>query len=185
MPNSEKTPILQQDFNAPSQDLDLLHWVQILWDQRFWIAGVTAAVVILVALYTFLATPIYSATATVYVQTSSRQPMGSFNPTGASSWMEEQKFYNSQQQIMASRAVVQEVVDQLKLQDHPGFRGSKDPAAILRGMVKVDNIREIAEAGADTFVAGSAIFRAAKAGDPNRYNSVVKAMRDELAKARG
>jgi ribulose-phosphate 3-epimerase len=54
----------------------------------------------------------------------------------------------------------------------------------IDGGVKVDNIREIAEAGADTFVAGSAIFGAAKAGDPNRYNSVVKAMRDELAKAK-
>ena len=55
----------------------------------------------------------------------------------------------------------------------------------IDGGVKVDNIREIAEAGADTFVAGSAIFSAGKAGDPNRYNSVVKTMRDELAKARG
>ena len=48
--------------------------------------------------------------------------------------------------------------------------------------MKVNNIREIAEAGADTFVAGSAIFGAAKEGDPNDYNSVVQAMRDELAK---
>ena len=52
------------------------------------------------------------------------------------------------------------------------------------GGVKVDNIRAIAEAGADTFVAGSAIFSAAKKTDANHYNSVVKAMRDELAKAK-
>jgi polysaccharide biosynthesis transport protein len=139
---SKKTP-LQGEFAAP-QDLDLLHWVQILWDNRWWITGVTLAVVILVALYTFLATPIYSATSVVYVQTYSRQPMSGFNPTGASSWMEEQKFYNSQQQIMTSSAVMQEVVDRLKLQNHPGFQGSKNPAAILRGMTKVDNIRDSA-----------------------------------------
>ena len=54
----------------------------------------------------------------------------------------------------------------------------------IDGGVKVDNIREIAEAGADTFVAGSAIFGASKASDPQRYNTVVKAMRDELAKAK-
>ena len=53
----------------------------------------------------------------------------------------------------------------------------------IDGGVKVDNIREIAAAGADTFVAGSAIFNAAKSSDPQHYNSVVKAMRDELAKA--
>jgi ribulose-phosphate 3-epimerase len=54
----------------------------------------------------------------------------------------------------------------------------------IDGGVKVDNIREIAEAGADTFVAGSAIFSAGKATDANRYNSVIKAMRDELAKVK-
>jgi ribulose-phosphate 3-epimerase len=55
----------------------------------------------------------------------------------------------------------------------------------IDGGVKVDNIREIAEAGADTFVAGSAIFGAGKAEDPNRYDSVIRAMREELAKAKG
>jgi ribulose-phosphate 3-epimerase len=54
----------------------------------------------------------------------------------------------------------------------------------IDGGVKVDNIREIAEAGADTFVAGSAIFSAGKPADKNRYDSVVKAMRDELTKAK-
>ncbi|RZI62255.1 MAG: ribulose-phosphate 3-epimerase [Rubrivivax sp.] len=45
----------------------------------------------------------------------------------------------------------------------------------IDGGVKVDNIREIAAAGADTFVAGSAIF-----GKPD-YQSVIDAMRAELA----
>jgi len=54
----------------------------------------------------------------------------------------------------------------------------------IDGGVKVDNIREIAEAGADTFVAGSAIFSAGKSSDANRYNSVIAAMRAELAKAK-
>ncbi len=46
------------------------------------------------------------------------------------------------------------------------------------GGVKADNITEIARAGADTFVAGSAIFGA---GD---YNVTVAAMRAELAKVK-
>ncbi|MFH4620746.1 ribulose-phosphate 3-epimerase [Vibrio furnissii] len=45
----------------------------------------------------------------------------------------------------------------------------------IDGGVKVDNIREIAAAGADMFVAGSAIF-----GQPD-YKSVIDAMRAELA----
>ena len=53
----------------------------------------------------------------------------------------------------------------------------------IDGGVKVNNIREIAEAGADMFVAGSAIFGAASDSDANTYDSVIADMRAELAKA--
>ncbi len=53
----------------------------------------------------------------------------------------------------------------------------------IDGGVKANNIREIREAGADTFVAGSAIFGAANDADPNRYDSIIKEFRAELAKA--
>jgi ribulose-phosphate 3-epimerase len=39
----------------------------------------------------------------------------------------------------------------------------------IDGGVNVKNIREIAEAGARTFVAGSAVFGAANESDPNKY----------------
>jgi ribulose-phosphate 3-epimerase len=45
----------------------------------------------------------------------------------------------------------------------------------IDGGIKVDNIRRVADAGADTFVAGSAIF-----GKPN-YREVIDAMRRALA----
>ncbi|MBS0594983.1 MAG: ribulose-phosphate 3-epimerase [Proteobacteria bacterium] len=44
------------------------------------------------------------------------------------------------------------------------------------GGIKVDNIRRVADAGADTFVAGSAVF-----GQPD-YRTVINAMRAELAR---
>ncbi len=52
----------------------------------------------------------------------------------------------------------------------------------IDGGVKVDNIAEIARAGADTFVAGSAIYSAGKDSDPHRYDTVLAALRAELAK---
>ena len=51
------------------------------------------------------------------------------------------------------------------------------------GGVNVDNIAEIAKAGADTFVAGSAIFKAANGEGPNRYDTVVQSLRASLSKA--
>ena len=58
----------------------------------------------------------------------------------------------------------------------------KDIMLEIDGGVKTDNIAEIARAGADTFVAGSAIYQAGKDTDPHRYDSILAAFRAELAK---
>ena len=52
----------------------------------------------------------------------------------------------------------------------------------IDGGVNTANIADIARAGADTFVAGSALFGAGKDSDPNRYDSIVATLRAELAK---
>jgi ribulose-phosphate 3-epimerase len=58
----------------------------------------------------------------------------------------------------------------------------KDIMLEIDGGVKVDNIAEIARAGADTFVAGSAIYNAGKDSDPHRYDTVISALRAELSR---
>ena len=88
---------------------------------------------------------------------------------------------------------------------NPGFGGQKfiphvlDKARKVRKMIdaggyscrlEIDggvspaNIREVAAAGVDTFVAGSAVFGAGKDSDPHRYDSVIAALRAELAKVK-
>ncbi|HCK75815.1 MAG TPA: ribulose-phosphate 3-epimerase, partial [Gammaproteobacteria bacterium] len=62
-------------------------------------------------------------------------------------------------------------------------QSGRDIRLEIDGGVKVDNIGEIRAAGADTFVAGSAIFGAARDGDPNRYDTVISAMRAALAES--
>jgi ribulose-phosphate 3-epimerase len=52
--------------------------------------------------------------------------------------------------------------------------GGRDVRLEIDGGVKVDNIAEIARAGADTFVAGSAIFGSSD------YAATIKAMQDKL-----
>lgn len=55
----------------------------------------------------------------------------------------------------------------------------------IDGGVKANNIADIKAAGADTFVAGSAIFNAAKPTDPHHYNSILAEFREQLARIRG
>ena len=61
-------------------------------------------------------------------------------------------------------------------------KSGKEILLEVDGGVNPNNIEEIAKAGADTFVAGSAIFGSGKDSDPNRYDTVVKSLRDALAK---
>jgi ribulose-phosphate 3-epimerase len=86
---------------------------------------------------------------------------------------------------------------------NPGFGGQKfipyvlDKARAVRKMItergldvslEIDggvgpgNIAEVARAGVDTFVAGSAVFGKRNEGDPNRYDTIIGEMRAELAK---
>ena len=88
---------------------------------------------------------------------------------------------------------------------NPGFGGQKfiphvlDKARAVRKMIdagkyncrlEIDggvgpaNIREVAESGVDTFVAGSAIFSKRNEKDKNRYDTIVAEMRTELAKVK-
>ena len=63
-----------------------------------------------------------------------------------------------------------------RLIDASAQRTGREIRLEVDGGVKVDNIRAIAEAGADTFVAGSAIF------DAPDYAAVIAQMRVELAR---
>jgi ribulose-phosphate 3-epimerase len=58
-------------------------------------------------------------------------------------------------------------------------RSGREIRLEVDGGVKVDNIAAVAAAGADTFVAGSAIFGA------KDYRATIAAMREEIRKARG
>ncbi|WP_105102932.1 ribulose-phosphate 3-epimerase [Microbulbifer pacificus] len=104
--------------------------------------------------------------------------------------------FNPASSLDAAKYVLDKLDMILLMSVNPGFGGQKFiPATLgkltearkliddsgldirleIDGGVTKDNIREIAKAGADSFVAGSAIFNAAD------YAEVVKAMRAELA----
>ena len=97
-------------------------------------------------------------------------------------------------------------IDMIRLMSvNPGFAGQKFISTTLEklkqvramidesgleirleidGCVNLENIGAIAQAGADTFVAGSAVFSAGNDSDPNRYDSVIAELRTALAQAR-
>ena len=110
-----------------------------------------------------------------------------FNPATPLSWLEH---------------VIDKVDMVLLMSVNPGFGGqSFIPSAMdklsqvrkiiddsgldirleIDGGVKADNIAEIKAAGADTFVSGSGIFGKGRDGDPHRYDTIIRQMREALA----
>ncbi len=111
--------------------------------------------------------------------------------------------FNPATSLDALKYVIDKVDMVLLMSVNPGFGGQsfipatlgklKEARAIIDasgrdirleidGGVKADNIAEIAAAGADTFVSGSGIFGKKNGSDPNKYDTILKQMRDELAK---
>ena len=76
------------------------------------------------------------------------------------------------------QAFIPSALDKLRRVRERIDRSGKDIRLEIDGGVKADNIGEIARAGADTFVAGSAIF-----GAPD-YRAVIAAMRESVRTAR-
>lgn len=106
-----------------------------------------------------------------------------FNP--ASSWMPEVRDGQSRhgaaderQPRLRRQKFIPGTLDKLREARALIDASGRDIRLEIDGGVNVNNIREIAAAGADTFVAGSAIFNA-----PD-YQEVIAKMRAELAQAR-
>lgn len=121
------------------------HWRVV--SQRRWTAvAVFLFVVLTVGLYSFLAKPIFEATATVEVQPQARRlaPGQDVSGIGAAGygWFAEEKYQNTQVEIVRSRAVAEKAFQTLGLGGDPRFSRSKDPVGAFRSMIIVVPRRE-------------------------------------------
>jgi len=121
------------------------HW-RVVWQRRWAVATIFLLVVGGVALYSFTAQPIYEATAVVEVQAQARRvaPGQDVSGIGAGSygWLAEEKYQNTQVEIVRSRSVAAPAFEVLGLKDDPRFAKSKDPVNQLRSMIRVVPRRE-------------------------------------------
>ena len=124
------------------EELDIRGYFQLLVEYRQWIAGVTLAVTILGLLYAFLAPRKYTATATVFIDRGAqRGPKDVSNVTSTD--LTTEMFFNSQVEIMKSKAVLQSAAETLNLKDDPYFQG-KNPVRELRKITAIQRKRDSA-----------------------------------------
>ncbi len=112
-----------------------------------------------------------------------------FNPSTSLSYLEHVMDKIDMILIMSvnpgfgGQSFIEQSLEKLRMARKLIDASGRDIRLEIDGGVKVENIRAVAEAGCDTFVSGSGIFGKTGANDANRYDTVIKQMRDELAKA--
>ncbi|HET9299599.1 MAG TPA: GumC family protein [Candidatus Polarisedimenticolaceae bacterium] len=131
---------------TPQAQAHLRDYALIAWHGRWTLLLVFLLVFGLTAAWTLLATPIYRATASVEVQPQPRRLTSGQDVSGMGAagygWFAEEKYQNTQIEIIRSRAVAQAAFQKLDLKDHPLFKAVRDPIAAFQGMIQVEPRRE-------------------------------------------
>jgi capsular exopolysaccharide synthesis family protein len=115
------------------------HW-RLVWQGRYTVLAIFVAVVGLTLLRVMLATPIYQAHAVIEIKPEARRILpGQEQWVGAEGggWLGEEKYFDTQLEILRSRDVAEKTFRQLRLQDHPQFKNASDPIAAFRGRVTI------------------------------------------------
>jgi len=128
------------------KEIHLLDYWRSIWRGRWTVLGIFVVVVTLVAIGTFTQVPIFRARATIEINPQSRKvtPMADVAEmgTGNYGWFAEERYFNTQYEIIKSRDVAQRVFDRLDLYSHPVFKETKDPVGIFAKMVQVQPIKD-------------------------------------------
>ena len=131
---------------ADRREVHLLDYWRILWRGRWTIASIFIVATSLVAIGTFTQKPVFRGKASVEIQPNSRKvaPVAEVAEmgTGGYGWLAEERYFNTQYEIIRSRDVATRVFDRLDLYNHPMFRRASDPVEAFRRMVRIDPIKD-------------------------------------------
>jgi polysaccharide biosynthesis transport protein len=111
-------PTNSEDFFARLQPGRTVHdYLRILMRRRWAALSVFLALVATVALYSFIATPVYQATVQILIER--HQPQLLDTREAAAAQIKAEEFYQTQYKLLESRALARRVADGLNLAKHP------------------------------------------------------------------
>ena len=129
-----------------TREANLLDYWRTIWRGRWTVLGVFIVVVGLVAVGTFTQTPVYRATAKVEItpQSGKISPVADVAEPGSGGygWFAEERYFNTQYEIIKSRDVARRVFEQLDLYNHPMFAEAKDPVGAFSKMIEVTPVKD-------------------------------------------
>ena len=129
--------------NEKTEDrkIHLRDYWQVAWHGKWTVLTVGVIVATLVVVATFMQTPIFRATASVEIQPRSKSitPNGDFSQLGVSSWSwaAEERYLNTQMEIIRSHQLANDTIQSLGVQDAPQFASLPNPGGVLASRVQL------------------------------------------------
>ena len=133
----------EPDAGAAPRDFEVRYYAELLWRRRILLAAAAIGGLALGVLASELQVPRYQARTLLQVMPPNPT---SLNVTDAlvqtGSPMRDRQFFNTQLNVLHSRAIAERVAEKLKLKSSPAFQGTGDPIAALMGAVAVEPVPE-------------------------------------------
>jgi|GEM_PF-3990409 len=130
VPASGPPPAREVDYYdlVPVESLTIRDYLNILRSRKWWVLGTLAGMLLLTGIFCLVVTPAYRATTVVQItQDNPGSQLGDNNPlAGVGGGQELSKFQETQNRILASRALAWRLIESLNLAEHPDFRGLKE-----------------------------------------------------------
>jgi succinoglycan biosynthesis transport protein ExoP len=121
---------------ARDGQVHLSDYVKVLRKHQWLVVGLFLATVVTAAVWTFAQTPQYEGVATILIEPEAPKVINIQDPTQVAPG---QDYYQTQYQLMRSRAVAARVIDALHLKQRmPGLAEARDPANALLGAVAIE-----------------------------------------------
>ena len=131
------------DQGAAPRDFEVRYYAELLWRRRILLAATAIGGLALGVLGGELQVPRYQARTQLQVMPpnpTSLTVTDALVQTGNP--MRDRQFFNTQLNVLHSRAIAERVVERLKLKDQPAFQGVGDPVGVLLGAVSVEPVPE-------------------------------------------
>ncbi len=121
-------------------EINIMEYVDLLWRQKWIIAAVVMVCILAGGAWAFTRTKMYRATTRIAFEQAPQ--IIKSQVYGGPSWWELQQYVKDQTQVLQTRRLAERVAQKLGLRGNPEFAEGGDPAAMLLGSLKVENVKD-------------------------------------------
>jgi len=121
-------------------EINIMEYVDLLWRQKWIIAAVVLVCILAGGAWAFTTTKMYRATTRIAFEQAPQ--IIKSQVYGGPSWWELQQYVKDQTQVLQTHRLAERVAEKLGLKGNPEVAEGGDPAAMLLGSLKVENVKD-------------------------------------------